>query len=75
VEDVKTNSRRSYTIIRANHTLMAIPLERGNHVFRVFYRPLAFTVGSAISAIAVLLYGIISLYWWKRQKRNKANLP
>jgi hypothetical protein len=75
VEDIRTNGRISYEIMRANHTLMAIPLERGNHVFRVFYRPLAFTVGTAISAIAVLLYGIISLYWWKRRKGNRANRP
>lgn len=62
--------RKQYEIMRANHTLMAIPLEKGEHVLRVFYRPASFTLGALISAICAILYILIFLYWLKIARKN-----
>ncbi len=59
----RDNDAHRYAIMRANHTLMAVPLAGGIHLFRVFYRPAAFVAGQVISILAWIIYALIFLYW------------
>jgi len=80
VRPLKGDSHQSYDIYPANYTLMAIPLDKGAHVFRIEYKPQAFIIGMYISLISLLLYVFCCLgpmirkfygkYGPKRQKLN-----
>jgi hypothetical protein len=41
-------------ILRADYTLLALPVEAGQHRVELSYRPLSFILGAAISGLAVL---------------------
>lgn len=71
VEAIHKNTGQPYEVLRADYTLMAIPLEAGYHLFKVSYRPAAFVIGAVISGVSLLLYGFTVLVWWV-QKRKKA---
>ena len=69
-EAIGKNTGQQYEIMRANYTLMAIPLEAGYHLFKVSYRPAAFMIGAAISCVALLLYGVTVLVWIIRNRKK-----
>lgn len=69
VEPINKNVQNQYEIIRANYTLMAIPLNRGDHLFRMVYKPISFTIGAIISIISCLLYGVLLGYWYRCQRK------
>jgi hypothetical protein len=54
-----------YTVMPADHALLAIPLAAGSHHLRLEYRPLAFTIGLWVT-IASLVAGV-ALLWVDRQ--------
>jgi len=60
-----------YHILPANYALMAVPLSSGDHIFRVEYLPLAFSIGKWISIASIAIYfALLAFYWHKyRQKR------
>jgi len=63
--------REPYQIIRANYTLMAIPLDKGDHTIRLYYRPSSFVVGAAISVISWVLFALLFIYWVKTRSGFK----
>lgn len=70
VESLRKNDGRQYEIIRANYTLMAIPLEKGQHVFRLVYKPESFIIGAAVSIISFLIYvGLLVYFFWHRRRQ------
>ena len=52
---------RTYEILRANHTLMAVPLPAGEHRLELAYRPREFTLGLYLSAAAWAVFGVMIL--------------
>ncbi|MGD0277405.1 MAG: hypothetical protein ABSB79_15360, partial [Syntrophales bacterium] len=58
-----TNQNRHYSVLPADYTLMAIPLQAGNHLIRIEYKPLSFNISLWISVIALSLYILISIHW------------
>jgi hypothetical protein len=53
-------------ILRADYVLLAVPVEAGQHRVELYYRPLSFILGAAISGLAVL--AMVGLALKKRQK-------
>lgn len=62
---------RNYEIFRANYTLMAIPLEKGEHRLRVFYRPRTLILGAGISALTLIFFGAVVLVGAARKNRGR----
>jgi hypothetical protein len=70
VESLRKNNGRQYEIIRANYTLMAIPLEKGQHAFRIVYKPGSFIIGATVSIISFLIYaGLLVYFFWHRRRQ------
>lgn len=58
-----------YRIIPANHTLIGIPLEAGDHHIRLEYRPRTLYAGMALSCLGLLL--LAALLWSRSPGRAK----
>lgn len=54
------SSQRSFQILPANHTLMAVPLEAGRHVLKLEYRPTAFAVGAWTSIASLAVFCLLA---------------
>lgn len=54
--------QKDYQIMPANYTLLAIPLQAGEHHLRLEYRPAAFLIGRWISSAALFIYIIVILF-------------
>jgi len=68
VEPIDKGSPNNYEITRANYTLMAIPLTKGNHIFKATYKPGSFRVGFFVSFASCVSF--IALFgFWVRQRR------
>ena len=50
------SGQRNYEILPGNYTLMAIPLKKGEHQFRLEYSPWGYRVGLWISFISSMFY-------------------
>ena len=74
-EPVRQEGQGRYEIIRANYTLMAVPLEAGHHLFRIVYRPWAFAVGAVTSLIGLVSFCAALLYWMKRRRPHLPGPP
>jgi hypothetical protein len=73
VESLRKNNGRQYEIIRANYALMAIPLEKGQHVLRLEYQPASFIIGTAVSIISFLIYVALLVYFfWHLRRKSSA---
>lgn len=59
-----------YELVRANYTLMALPLTAGDHKIRVFYRPSSLWWGLAISILALLTHLFVL---WSAVRRPRQN--
>jgi hypothetical protein len=70
------SSQSRYTIMPADHTLMAIPLQAGAHHLRIEYLPLAFRVGKWISIASCLAYvaGQAYFFWPGRPNMSEAGV-
>lgn len=72
VEPILKNNQQHYEIIRANYTLMAIPLDRGHHLFRLAYKPHIFIIGAAVSFISFLIFvGLLVYFFTETPSRLK----
>jgi uncharacterized membrane protein YfhO len=57
---------RPVEILRADYTLLALPVEAGQHRVELTYRPLSLILGAAISGLAVLaMIGLAQKEWRK----------
>jgi len=56
------SSRRSYTVVPADHTLRGIPLTPGQHHFRLEYRPRAFVIGTWTSLVSLALWAALPFF-------------
>jgi hypothetical protein len=61
VKPLAGSSQKTYQVMPANYTLMAIPLHAGEHHFRLEYKPKAFVVGKWISLSALIVYLMLIL--------------
>ncbi|TAN63529.1 hypothetical protein EPN18_02120 [bacterium] len=60
-------------ILKANHALRALALEKGEHTIKFVYSPLSFTIGAVISVLtllALIVAGVFYLVWKKAGKDN-----
>jgi hypothetical protein len=75
VVPLQDSSQTNYRILPANHTLMAIPLQAGQHHFRIEYLPTAYRVGKSISIAAWLAYvGVLGGWCYGRNHVRNAKL-
>jgi hypothetical protein len=70
-ESLDRSKKQPYEIIRANYTLMAIPLDSGIHRLKISYRPGTYPMGVLISCISLFLFGILSIVWLKGSHRYR----
>jgi len=70
VTPLKTGIQRTYEIMPANYTLMAIPLSAGEHVFKLEYMPRAFAVGKWVSSISLMVTMCLLGYLLLRYKKH-----
>lgn len=56
-------SQEAYTIMPANHTLMAIPLAAGDHHLRIEYAPAAFRIGAWVTIASLGGYAACLSGW------------
>jgi uncharacterized membrane protein YfhO len=56
VKALTGSSQKTYHVMPADYTLMAIPLSAGEHHFRLEYKPKAFVIGKWISLSALIVY-------------------
>lgn len=57
------------SILTADHALRGVYLPAGSHTVRFRYRPLAFTLGAAVSGATIVLLVLMS-FWPLRRKRS-----
>jgi hypothetical protein len=55
-EPLPGSCQKNYQVMPADYVLRAVPLQAGRHVFRMEYRPKAFTVGMWISIVSLAAY-------------------
>ncbi|MBI5884024.1 MAG: hypothetical protein HZB91_13090 [Elusimicrobia bacterium] len=48
--------QKTFTVLAADHTLMAVPLGAGRHVLRLEYRPVGFIAGIWLSLVSLALF-------------------
>jgi len=58
-----------YRLLRANYTLMAIPLPAGSHQLRLFYRPRLFWWGLTVTVIAGIIHVAVFLIARRRRRQ------
>jgi hypothetical protein len=63
------SSQERYDLMPANYVLRAVPLAAGRHRLRVAYAPAAFTVGTWVSAVAWIGFGVVGMVWWRVLKK------
>ncbi len=63
------SSQERYDLMPANYVLRAVPLAAGRHRLRVAYAPAAFTVGTWVSAVAWIGFGVVGMVWWRIWKK------
>lgn len=63
---VTRGPQQAYTIMPANHTLMAIPLTAGEHHLRIEYAPVAFRVGAWVTVVSLAVYAACLMAWLAR---------
>ena len=68
VKPLNPGPQQDYEIMPANYTLMAIPLTAGEHLLRIEYRPIQFIIGAWISAISLIIFGILTIFALRRKK-------
>jgi uncharacterized membrane protein YfhO len=66
VRSLDPDPPQRYALMPADHTLRAIPLAAGAHHLRLEYRPPAFAIGAAVTAIAILLLGAACVQTYRR---------
>ena len=49
-------SQRQYTVMPADYTLRAVPLQSGHHLFRMEYLPTGFVIGKWITIVSVIVF-------------------
>lgn len=70
---LKLNIQERYDILPANYTLMAIPLEAGDHILKLEYMPQAFIIGKWISLVFFIIY-VFSCFGLIAKKFYRKNL-
>jgi hypothetical protein len=58
------------TIYRTNLNFRAVVIQPGQHIVRFIYRPMSFFAGAAISAISMLIYGLLALIGGVRMQQR-----
>lgn len=71
IEPITPGPQPSYAILPADYTLMAIPLEPGQHAFAVRYRPRSFTLGVWLSLTVWILLAAWGLWRGTRGFRRE----
>jgi hypothetical protein len=69
---LRAGIQRTYEIMPANYTLMAIPLSAGEHLFKLEYMPRAFTLGKWLSSISLIIIMCLLRYLFLRDKTHLA---
>ena len=67
--------QKSYQVVPADYTLLAVPLSAGEHRMRIEYAPPGYTIGRWISLVGLLLYILAGVFFLRRSKLNAAARP
>jgi hypothetical protein len=55
-------------ILRVNYALRGIPVAIGQHQVKIFYRPVTFVLGAAISCITLATLAVAGIWGWRHHK-------
>jgi hypothetical protein len=75
-EPLSGSCQKNYQVMPADYVLRAVSLQAGRHIFRMEYRPKAFTIGMWISIVSLAAYLVLCLQrlYSLVRRQNNSNL-